>query len=143
MSEEIETVTEHWTFGGNRLGKGDKRVHEWITPDGTALWYRPVGSHSVGSVYAIKVSRANGTTTRYGNPAYVGRSEDADLRDELSARHRAAEITLDIKRRENKDKTDDPMEVAIQRLTDLAAKVPPSQRAHFAAYVAYRVGKVW
>lgn len=143
MSEEIEPDTELWTFGGSRVGKGGKRIHEWITADGTALWYKPVGSHSVGSVYAIKVSRANGTTTRYGNPAYVGRSEDTDLRDELSARHRAAEVTLDITRRESKDKANDPVEVAIQRLTDLAAKVPPSQRANFAAYVAYRVGKIW
>lgn len=143
MSDEIEPVTEIWTFGGSRVGSTGKRVHEWITPDRSALWYKPVGGYTVGSRYVIKVVRTDSKTTRYGDPQYSGRSDDLVLVDELSARHRAAEVTLAVSARERKDKTDDPLELAINRLAELAAHVPPSQRANFAAYVSQRLNRFW
>lgn len=143
MTDQNEPTSEFWTFGGSRIGGKGQRVHAWIGPDGSEMIFKASGSYSVGSVYTAQVTRSGADrVTRHGEPVYYCRSEDVDLREALSARHRAAEIKLSLKAQERADKRNDPVELAIERLCELAKNVPPSQRAAFAVYVAHRVSRI-
>jgi hypothetical protein len=133
-------LTERWVFGGSRVAKGDKRVHEWIEPSGETLWFKASGAYVVGSIYDVVVRRDGERTTKVGTPRYTGeRTEDAELLDRLSVEHRAAELRLTLKAKERADKRDDPLEKAIDRLAELAVHVPPPQRRAVAVYVALRL----
>jgi hypothetical protein len=144
VANDTEPTAERWTFGGSRIGGKGQRVHAWIDEHGNEMIFKASGSYSVGSVYTASVTRSGADrVTRHGHPVYYGRSDDETLRERLSALHRAAETTLSVAARERADKRDDPVELAIERLGELAAHIPPSQRANFAAYVAYRIGKFW
>jgi hypothetical protein len=141
---EPEPQTEKWIFGGYRVGQGGKRLHAWVDPAGQQLGFKASGRFVVGSVYAARVTRAGDTVSLYGRPAYTGdRCNDDALLDELSARHRAAETALTLAARQRADKRRDPVEQAIDRLAELAAHVPASQRTGFAIYVTVRLLRTW
>lgn len=144
-ADEPEPTVERWVFGGTRVGQGNRRIHEWIGPGAERLHYKASGSYAVGSVYEVRVVRRDdGGVTKYGTPRYAGeQTADTELFDELAARHRAAEVTLGLAARERAAKRHDPVEVAITRLADLAARVPPSQRVTFATYVSTRLIRAW
>jgi len=142
VSEPTPQV-ERWVFGGSRVGKGDKRMHCWVDPDGRHLMFKASGRFTVGSVYEARVTRNDDGVTLHGTPRYTGDRADDDLHGTLSARHRAAEVALDLTARERADKRADPLEHAIARLCDLAADVPASQRTGFAVYVATRLTRAW
>ncbi|MBO0759067.1 MAG: hypothetical protein J2P54_24755 [Bradyrhizobiaceae bacterium] len=144
MPENQEPAIEQWIFGGTRVGSKDRRWHLWIGPDAEPMHFKASGSYAVGSIYDVKVTRLNGKATMHGHPVYMGmQSEDDDLIDSLSAKHRAAEETLRLLAKERAAKRDDPVELAIARLCDLAANVPASQRGTFAQYVTYRLTRSW
>ncbi len=147
MTDEQKPVThtEQWVFGGSRVGRSGKRLHCWVDPDGEDLLYAPKGRYAIGSVYEAEVVRHdNGGVTRYGQPRYTGaRCDDEALVDRLAAQHRAAEVELDLAARERADRRDDPLERAIERLVEVAAHVPHSQRTGFAVYVATRLMRSW
>lgn len=137
---EAEEVTERWVFGGSRVAGGNKRVHEWVDASGEALWYNAKGSYAVGGLYNVEVRRGVDRVTKVGTPTYTGeQTEDDELRDRLSASHRAAELRLSLAARERAAKEDDPLEQAIRRLVELATHVPRPQRNAFAVYVATRL----
>ena len=141
---EPEPQTERWIFGGSRVGKGGKRLHAWVDHAGHRLRFRASGSFVIGSVYTARVARDGDNVTLFGRPAYTGeRCDDPALADELSAGHRAAEIALALAARERADKRHDPVEQAIERLVELAAHVPASQRTGFAIYVTVRLIRTW
>ncbi|WP_194909599.1 hypothetical protein [Catenulispora rubra] len=93
-------------------------------------------------VYEVEVSRPDGgRITRHGDPCYTGDKAEAAVRDALSARHRAAEATLDLAAHERRAKADDPLETAIERLRELLQAVKPNQRTAFWAYVIVRLNR--
>ncbi|NUR32302.1 MAG: hypothetical protein HOV83_41730 [Catenulispora sp.] len=135
-----QTQAARWVFGGARVNAEGKRVHAWIDPAGEELYFKPRGSPAVGVVYEVVVSRPDGgRITRHGDPRYTGDRAEPEARDALSARHRAAEATLDLAARERRAKTDDPLEIAIERLRELAQTVKANQRTAFWAYVIARL----
>lgn len=134
---------ELWTFGGSRVGKGDKRIHAWIGPDGNEMAFKASGQYSVGSLYRVKVEREGLKVSMFGTPEYTGERAESGLIERLSAKHRATEVTLGMKARERADKRDDPLEEAIGRLVKLAAHVPASQRVAFSAYVTEKLMRGW
>ncbi|MBM7771954.1 hypothetical protein JOD54_002158 [Actinokineospora baliensis] len=86
----------------------------------------------------------DGGTYLHGRPGYTGdRSEDEELRDQLSAKTRAAELQLGLDARERAAKREDPVELAIKRLEYLTASMHPSSRTAFATYVAVRLARAW
>lgn len=136
-----DTTPERWTFGGSRVSKG-KRVHAWIDPTGRELWFSATGSYSPGAVYEVQVVRNGERVTLRGRPDFTGtKSADSDLHASIAAQHKAAELELQRRAREQKIKRDDPVEMAIEHLVRMAANIPPSQRLGFAAYVAGRVAR--
>ncbi|MFL6113045.1 MAG: hypothetical protein ACJ786_17060 [Catenulispora sp.] len=144
MSEDDDTAaqtrTERWVFGGSRVNADGKRMHAWIDSDGEELYFKPRGSHAVGVVYDVEASRHDGgRIVRHGDPRYTGVRAEPEVRDGLSARHRAAEATLDLAARERRAKADDPLEAAIERLVELSRVVKPHQRTAFLAYVIARL----
>lgn len=144
MPENQEPAIEQWIFGGARVGNKDRRWHQWIGADGEPMHFKASGSFVVGSIYDVKVTRPNGEVTMHGHPVYTGtQSEDDDLIDGLSAKHRAAEETIRLLAKARAAKRDDPVELAIARLCDLASNVPASQRGTFAQYVTYRLTRSW
>jgi hypothetical protein len=147
MTDEVSEPrpqVERWVFGGSRVGKSNKRMHCWVDPDGRHRIFTASGRFAVGSVYEARVVRHDdGGMTLYGTPQYTSERADDDLRDKLAAQHRAAEVALDLAARERADKRDDPVEQAIERLCELAAHVPASQRTGFAVYVTTRLTRAW
>jgi hypothetical protein len=146
-SSESARQTERWVFGGSRADNG-KRYHCWVDAHGTTRLYKATGRFVVGSIYETTVQRHDnpataGRVTLYGTPRYTGDRADKDLHGTLAAQHRAAEVALDLAARERADKRADPLEHAIARLCELAAKVPASQRTGFAVYVATRLTRAW
>jgi hypothetical protein len=141
---EPEPTTERWIFGGSRVGTGDKRLHAWVDQTGRRLQFKASGNYVVGSIYVARVVRDDDGVTLYGKPDYTGdRSDDHVVVDELSAAHRAAEVALSLAARQRADKRNDPVEHAIDRLAELAARVPASQRTGFAVYVTVRLLRTW
>jgi len=77
MSQDDDTAaqtrTERWVFGGSRVNADGKRMHAWIDSDGEELYFKPRGSHAVGVVYDVEVSRPDGgRIVRHGDPRYTG-----------------------------------------------------------------------
>ncbi|MFE0025515.1 hypothetical protein [Amycolatopsis sp. NPDC059021] len=143
QAQQDEKATERWVFGGSRVDQG-KRAHAWVAPDGAHRVYKTRGSYTVGAIYAAAVARDGDRVTLYGTPTYLGDfCEDAALVDQLAARHRAAEAALSLAASERAAKQNDPLERVIDRLTELAAHVAPSQRTGFAAYVLTRLMRGW
>ncbi|GLY54878.1 hypothetical protein [Lentzea sp. NBRC 102530] len=144
-SDAVEPKPEEWVFGGSRVDNG-KRFHAWIPlddPHRNELFYKPRGSFAVGSVYEVQVVRREGRVSKYPDPKYLRRCEDEALRDQVSARHAAAEVVIGRQQLERADKKDDPVTVAVDRLAELARHVHPSQRNAFAAMVLNKIGRSW
>lgn len=143
-SSEPTPQAERWVFGGSRVGTGNKRMHCWVDANGRNRIFTASGRFTVGSVYEARVThKADGGVTLHGTPRYTGDRADDDLHGTLVARHRAAEVELDLVARERADKRADPLEHAIARLCKLAAEVPASQRTGFAVYVTTRLTRAW
>lgn len=135
-----QTSTERWVFGGSRVSTTGKRMHSWIDPAGEELYFKVRGSHAVGAIYEVEVSRPDGgRIVRHGDPRYTGDRAEPEARDALSARHRAAEVALDLAARERRTKADDPLDAAIERLAELFRTVKPNQRTALLAYVIARL----
>jgi hypothetical protein len=142
------------TVKNRQSNSGFSVAHAWETRTGDGISgsartanqciSKASGSFVVGSIYDVKATRPNGQATMHGHPVYTGmQSEDDDLIDSLSAKHRAAEETIRLLAKERAAKRDDPVELAIARLCDLAANVPAPQRGTFAHYVTYRLTRSW
>ena len=138
-------ILENWVFGGTRLSDKKVRVHEWITPDGSPLWFKARGQYAVGSVYEVKLDRktGGGVSLYEHHRRYIGKCQDDKLREQLLVRHRAGEAELALLQRERRDKQDDPLEQAIDRLAVLARHVNSGQRTALVGYIIKRLLSSW
>lgn len=134
---------EVWTYGGLRVGERSTRLGEWVDASGETLWYAFKRGYAVGSLYEVRVERTAEKTTRYGQPRYVGRNEDAELITRLAAEHRAAEQWFDLLRRVKKDKADDPLDAAIAELAKVIEHVPAPLRPGVINYISYKLTRSW
>ncbi|MFE0023609.1 hypothetical protein [Amycolatopsis sp. NPDC059021] len=139
QAQQDEKTAERWVFGGSHVDQG-KPAHAWLDPNGAHRVYKTRGSYTVGAIYAAAVTRDGDRVTLYGTPKYLGDfCDDTALVDQLAARHRAAEAAPSLAAHERAAKQKDPLERAIDRLTELAAHIAPAQRTGFAAYVLTRL----
>lgn len=142
---------ERWVYGGLRLGKSNKRLGAWVDPSEQedaqqlrVLYFAYSSAHVVGSVYEVEVTRHEKQVTRHGEPRYVGKCEDSDLRAELFAKDRAERAELEQVKLMRQHKADDPFLVAIDQLAAIIQRAPSPQRTHLINYAAQRLArKAW
>lgn len=140
VSGAMEPRTEQWTFGGSRVSAKGQRVHAWWAPeDNDELWYPAKGTYAIGGVYEAKVSRGGGRIIKHGPPIFIGRSDDADLREQLEARHRAAQADLARVTAERKVKSMSGFDDRIDELARLVNQVAYGQRPGLVAYITRRL----
>lgn len=154
---EPEPVEELWTFGGVRVGSGNKKVYAWfpagVTTEKEALIY-PAGKGpmpAVGGVYRIRVSRTErvdkgktiAVTSKYADHRFERRSDDDELRARLELAHRMAETELAAFKREGDAKRDSALTDAMAPLLALAESVGPFDRDAFAVLVLRKLHTVW
>ena len=143
MSKETATV-RRLVFGGMRIVRGERRV-EWVSPDDdVSLYYSfhpgKTAGYSVGCEYDVKLDEDN---TMYGSPAFVGKSEDADLRAKLSTLDTGARQRWDLDARERKASKNNELNNRIDEVAELIKHLPAPQRAGVINYIAHRLSRVW
>lgn len=117
----------------------------WIDPDRNGRLYPYRAGRFVSCWYDVRVRRSPGNEriTRYGDPRFVGQSDDHDLVTRLAAEHRAHEQDLAGIQRMRKATAANPFDAKIDELAHLVKTVPAPQRAGLTAYVLYRLTRVW
>jgi hypothetical protein len=72
-----DRTIEHWTYAGLRLSAKGKVFGVWIDPTERELWYDKLHKYPiVGGVYAVKVTRGEGSVTAGTAPDYVRTGSD-------------------------------------------------------------------
>jgi len=140
---------ERWIYLGVRQGEGTSLWTAWVrepagaaAPDERDAVFYGDGKTAalvLGGVYEVRVTRADGKTTRHGAPVYAReRIEDADLLATWSA---VAGIQL---ARRDKGQAQEALNDALEPLLKLARKVPNGpQRDAFVAHVMMRLIGGW
>lgn len=156
-SEEVR-IQETWVYAGTRLKgeKGTGRFDTWLPlplPDDkdSHVNYRILKfdreikrSHlAVGSEYDVTVIRGTDGVTLCGNPRYIGRHDNEELRAKLQALHLAAEAEIKVRGMAAADKADSALERALEPLVAIAAETHTLQRTAFVAYVMDRLMRAW
>jgi hypothetical protein len=126
-ADQVETVTERWTYAGQAPGRKRAVVEVWWDEAGERLAYAVAkGSHPIpGAQYAVKVYRHEGTITRYGGVEFIGTNPDPDVRARAEAEAAAG-----------------ARELARERLAEVrstAATMTHAQREAFLAMLAREV----
>lgn len=143
-------IAETWMFAGSHTDDKGKRSHAWLPLPAKdlsgQLIYDVQGSGLlVGGEYVVYVYREDGHVWKRGKPApvYVGLHENAELRALAEARHKAVEALIRTRRRVASDKRDSALEDALAPLTAISAKLHPTERTAFLAYVIQKITKPW
>jgi hypothetical protein len=136
-----------WVFCGARLDSSGKKTHAWLPLPATdlsnvVLW-KPNGSPTVGSEYEVLIAVSDGVTWKCGEPRYLKRHEDEELRALIEAAYKAAETRIRIQRMQNSDRRASSLEAALEPLVSIARELGPSDRTAFIAHVINRLQKVW
>lgn len=145
VSKESATV-RRLVFGGMRLYKG-KRYMEWLPPDGNEAESLPYAyrqgkntRYHVGCEYDVTIDEDG---TIYGNPVFVGPSDDEDLRARLQTMDTGARQRWDLEARERKAGEDNELHNRIDDLAKLIKHLPAPQRAGMINYITHRLSRVW
>lgn len=141
-----QPVEEVWIFGGTRCSSG-KRVHAWLPSESVSvneeLYFRPSGSHAVGSEYTVRVTRAGDTVTKHGIPVYHGQHSSQHVRAILESRHRAAQTRLRLAALERNDKRRCALDAVLQPVCDLVQHASPAERDAILTYILRRLSRAW
>jgi hypothetical protein len=128
-----------------RLSTKDAKLALWIDPTGNELLYGHKAGRIVGCWYEVRIRREadSGRTTMYGEPRFIGRSDDHELATRLAAEERADEQALVVIQQMRKAKANNPLDAKIDELAELIKKVPAPRRAGLSAYILYRLTRAW
>lgn len=133
-------TTEEWIYAGKRLDGKDKTYQVWIDPSGAELHYRKLPGSMPGHVYAVDVSRDDGSICVFGNPRYLAeqatRAATPAQIETWRAETTAARQILEGKRAEKRAAEDDDLQAALEVLRRHHAKLRSyTKKGAFAGYV--------